>query len=114
MRIYQISAGELEGFEISDGTISGYAIVRKAMTNANFPAYQRPCPHGTAGIPADTFDPIMAKTIDGMNKNNRSIYFMMGVTDVDLDDNKQPYCRSQAHTNKIKEAETRQTDDLGG
>ena len=33
----------------------------------------------------------MEHTIDDMNKNNRELYYMIGVTEADLDDDKEPY-----------------------
>lgn len=62
------------------------------MTNADRPALERLCPENTTGHPADTFDPITEKVIEGFNENCRGLYFMTGVTDASKDDDKLPYC----------------------
>ena len=91
MRVYQILSGELPDFDLPDETVEGYKKVRKAMTNADRPSYKRPCPPNTVGHPADTLDPIIRKTVDDMNENNRNLYFLTGVTSTSMDDDKQPY-----------------------
>ena len=92
MRLYRVSSRELSDFKLQKTTLEGYSKVRKAMTKADRPASKRPCAPGTAGHPADTFDPIMQKVVDSLNDNNRYVYFMNGESDCDVDDDKLPYC----------------------
>ena len=92
MRILQISSKELRDFNKEASTLEGYEKVRKAMSKADRPAHKRPSPMGTAGLPADTFDPTMIKVIVDMNENSRALYFMVGCSDADIDDDKISNC----------------------
>jgi hypothetical protein len=91
MRIWSVSHGDLKELDMSTKTIGSYDKVRKAMIKADRPASHRQPPVDTAGIPADTFDPIMRKVIESINDECRMMYFLSGVSSVDLDDDKLPF-----------------------
>lgn len=89
MRVLTISATELPRCKVPEDTIAAFMKVRKAMTKADRPASERP--PVTEGVPspeAMTFDPIMDEVILAMNTEWRDIYFVMGITYADFDDDK--------------------------
>lgn len=90
--LFGISSSELLAFDMTQETVDSYRRVRSAMTNADRPASDRPIFHNSAGPDPDDIDPIMTEVIESMNKEWRDIYFVSGVSSMDIDDDKLPYC----------------------
>ena len=61
------------------------------MIKTDCPASHCQPSEDTAGIPADTFDPIMRKVIESINNECKLMYFPSGGTSVDLDDDNLPF-----------------------
>ncbi|KAL7459526.1 hypothetical protein ACHAWC_011246 [Mediolabrus comicus] len=97
LRLYGISSRELEFFGLSDDTIERYERVHDAMKAADMPAAKRHAMKvqrcsdtmvAAAGPAAESFDPIMSELVDALNKEWGKIFFVPGVSWIDVDDDK--------------------------
>ena len=62
------------------------------MINVDIPASKRSTAHGSAQIPPYSFDPIPPQAIVATNDELKNMFFVSGVSSVDIDDDNLPTC----------------------
>ena len=87
----KISAVELQRCNVPSETLSCFAKVRKFMTKADMPA-SKWLVTGGSNLPAFTFDPILNEAVRACSDYWRDLFFLLGVSWEDLDDDKWPNC----------------------
>ena len=88
MRLYSVSSNDLGQFDLESEAIESYRKVRKAITAADVPASAKQ--HNTAGATAEanTIDPLAKEAIRVLNNEWGKLFFVIGVSWIDLDDDK--------------------------
>ena len=92
MRHHTCSAAELKMYGMSEEDFKSFQTVRKALTKADVPPYKRKVVHGSVSLPYKSFDPLIMNGIQALNREWRSHNFVLCVTWMDVDDDKQPNC----------------------
>ena len=92
MRLYSVSANQLDQFDMTSEQIESYEKVRKAMNAADKPSSTKQ--HNTAGATpvANTIDPLVKEAVRVVNKEWVKLFFVLGVSWMDIDDDKLNFC----------------------
>jgi len=93
LRLFGVSSSELSAFDMGDDTVAKYDKVRKAVSLADLPASKKSKDNTVgAGHVAKTMDPLLVEAVEVLNKEWVGIFFVIGVSWLDIDDDKLNFC----------------------
>lgn len=92
MRLYSVSANQLDQFGIACEEIESYEKVRKVMSVADKPASTKQHHIAGATAVANTIDPLMKEAVRVVNTEWVKLFFVLGVSWMDIDDDKLNFC----------------------